>query len=68
MYIKICVFIGRSYNTDMYLCELRRPRSNRDLGATSTFKGQILVSNYILQLRDLRLPVEMADSVAWHRK
>ena len=52
----------------MYLCELRRPRSNRDLVAISTSKGQILVSNYILQLRELRLPVEMADSVAWHRK
>ena len=48
----------------MYLCELRRPRSNRDLVAISTSKDQILVSNYILQLRELRLPVEMADSVA----
>lgn len=63
MYIKICVFIGRS-RIHMYLCELRRPRSNRDLVAINTSKGQILVSNYLLQLRELRLPVEMADFVA----
>ena len=52
----------------MYLCELRRPRSSKDLVVISTCKGQIFVSNYILQLRELRLPVDMADSVDWHRK